>query len=571
MGRVAEVALVVLLSLTQCLGEETEVVETTSGPVKGIVKKTIWHGISYNAFLGIPYAEPPLGELRFKSPVPIKRSSAVFNADKEASVCPQVDFFSGDYMGVEDCLYINVMSRELGNSTKKPVMVWIYGGAFFAGYSNTSVYGPDFFLEEDVVFVSFGYRLGAPGFLALDHPDAAGNAAMKDQVLALKWVQANIAAFGGDPNQVTIYGESAGGTSVGLHVLSPQSNGLFKQVILQSGTPLCQWGFHTPNKAYQNARALAVNLGYDGVDDEGMIEFLRGVPVEKMVRMTMQIDYGFLPFRPTIENLDNVKDGSEFLTECPIQLYESGKFKKVPTLMGFNKDESLFFLNYMVGKNGNRGPALAGLIQNSKGINSGVDQILGSFTGAVFDFLPDAMIQMVLDIMNGIMFVAPIDLTQKYIAQANGDYPVYYYMLSYMSQWNMHELVGDSVNGTAHVDDVGYLFNVKALKAPTDPNHTFNVFRKKMVSLWANFAKYGDPTPQNSQSEGPSFNVRWLDSKATGAQLEINEQAVMRNRMLGSMTQSYEDGLKDRLPNLSGCKAASSATTKSSGLLGGLF
>ncbi|XP_076286493.1 juvenile hormone esterase-like [Lasioglossum baleicum] len=573
MVRVAVVALVVLLSLTQCLGEETEVVQTTTGPVKGIIKKTSWHDMRYNAFFGIRYAEPPVGDLRFKPPVPIKPWSAVLNADKETPVCPQVDFFTGNYMGVEDCLFINVMSRELGNSTLKPVMVWIYGGAFFAGYTNTSLYGPDFFLEQDVVYVSFNYRVGCLGFLALDHPDAVGNAALKDQVLALKWVQANIAAFGGDPNQVTIFGESAGATSVGLHVLSEQSKGLFKRVIQQSGTPLCQWGFHTPEKAYQNARALAVNLGYDGVGDADLLAFLRSVPIEKMVNMTLQVDYGFLPFRPTIENLDNIKDGSAFLTECPIELYKTGKFTKLPTLMGFNKDEGLFFLNYMVGKDGNHANAIASLLKNSMGTSGPVDLILGSMSGAVFSLAPGPLLKTILDVMNGIMFVAPIDLTQKYIAQANGDNPVYYYKLNYMSQWNIHELVGDSINGTAHVDDIGYLFNVQALNAPEDPEHPFNQFRKKLVTCWTNFAKHGNPTPPNSEGEGPTFGVPWLDSKATGAQFVINEQSAMQPRTLDSMTLSYQDGLKDRLPRETGCKASTSsapaapAAPKPSGLL----
>lgn len=569
MARIAVVALVVLFSLTQCLGEPTAVVQTTTGPVRGEVKQTAWHQIPYNKFTGIPYAEPPLGNLRFKPPVPIKPWSSVFEAVKEPDNCPQVDFFSGDYIGVEDCLFINVMSRNLGNSTKKPVMVWIYGGAFFAGYSNTSLYGPDFFLEEDVVFASFNYRLGAPGFLALEHPDAVGNAAMKDQLLALQWVRDNIAAFGGDPDQVTLFGESAGSVSVALHVLSEKSKGLYKRVIQQSGTPLCQWGFHTPSKAYQNARALAVNLGYNGATDEGIVDFLRGVPIEDMVRKTLQVDYGFLPFRPTIENTDIVKDGSAFLTDCPIEMYKAGKFNKVPTLMGFNNDEALFFLNYMVGNDTNRSQAIAQLMKNSMGISGIVDQVLGTVSGAMFDMIPDSMVKTLLDVMTNIMFKGPIDLTQRLLSTANPGNPLFYYMLSYQSQWNIHEMVGDTVNGTAHVDDIGYLFNVLPLNAPTDPSHPFNVFRKKMVTLWANFAKQGHPTPLYPQTKGPSFNVRWLDSKATGAQLEINEEAVMRPRMIDAMTESYLLGLKDRLPSETGCKT--STTSKTSTSSGGLL
>lgn len=553
MARVADIAFVLLLSLIQCLGKQTEVVQTTVGPVKGVVKKTVWHNIPYNAFLGIPFAQPPLGKLRFKPPVPIKPWSAVFNADKEGASCPQLDIFSGEYIGAEDCLFINVMSRKLGHSAKKPVMVWIYGGAFFAGNSNTSLYGPDFFLEEDVVFVSFNYRLGAAGFLALGHPEAVGNAGMKDQVLALRWVQDNIAAFGGDPDQVTIFGESAGAVSVGLHTLSDQSKGLFKQVIMESGTPLCQWGFHSPNKANQNGRDLAWELGYTGDSDDNLVKFLQDAPIKEMVTTTGRVEFGVLPFRPTIENPDIVNDDSSFLTECPIDIYKSGNMKKAPTLMGFNKNEAVFFINFFVGKDGHQSQILSNILNNTMGISGIVDKALEAIETVTFDLTPEAITESSLNILNDIFMKAPIDLVQKYIAQNNGDEPLFYYMLSYQSKWNVHEMVGSSLNGTGHMDDIGYLFNVQALQAPTDPKHFFNVFRKKMVSMWTNFAKYGHPTPSNVPFNGPSFHVNWLDSKETGAQLEINEKAVMRNRMINLIAESYQAGLNIKLPIETGC------------------
>ncbi|XP_076374990.1 juvenile hormone esterase [Megalopta genalis] len=495
MAPVTKIVLVAALSAALCLGEEyprTEVVRTSTGPVRGIVKRTPWHNVTYNAFLGIPYAVPPLGSLRFKAPVPIEPWNKTFEATRQGLVCAQIDFFSGYYIGVEDCLSVNVATREIGNSSQlKPVMLWIYGGAFFAGYSNFSLYGPDFFLEEDVVFASFNYRVGAPGFLALDLPDARGNAAMKDQVLAMQWVHKNIAAFGGDPDRITIFGESAGGTSVGLHLLSEKSKGLFKQVIMQSGTPLTQWGIHTPDKAYVNARNLAAILGYNGVGDEGLLEFLHGVPIKEMVSTTLQVDVGFLPFRPTIENPKNSLDGSAFLTECPIHLFESGKFNKVPVMMGRTLDESLFFINYMVGKDGKHSQSIAALLRYAMGVNKIVDQVLGSVTAMMIDMTPDALMELVVDLGTATMFTAPIDLTQKLMAKDNGGFPIYYYLLSYRTPWSVHSLLGDTVNGTAHVDDIGYLFNVEKLNAPKDPEHPLNVFRKKMVTLWANFAKYG--------------------------------------------------------------------------------
>ncbi|XP_033327890.2 juvenile hormone esterase [Megalopta genalis] len=565
MIRVAGITFLALWLLPQCLSEEytrTDVVQTTSGPVRGIVKETVWHSIKYNAFLGIPYAEPPIGNLRFKPPVPKKPWTDVYDAVEEGGTCPQLDFFNEGYIGVEDCLYLNVLTPQLVNgSNPKPVMFWIYGGAFFSGYSNISFYGPDFMLEQDVVFVSMNYRVGALGFLAMRHPNAQGNAGMKDQLLVLKWVRDNIAAFGGDPNEVTMFGESAGGGSVGLHVLSEKSKGLFKRVIQQSGTPLCQWAFHSPDKAFENGRNLASRLGYEGSTAEGIVNFLRGVDAEEMTMKTFLVDFGFLPFRPTVENADLAPDGSSFLTQCPIQKYKSGNFSKVPLLLGHNKNEALFFLDYMVGS-GNHQEAIANLVQTSMGISGIVDDMLGAFTGVVFNMLPDPLIQLVLNIFTSLMFTAPIDLTQQLIAKSNENNPIYYYMLSYESQWNVHNLVGDTLNGTSHVDDIAYLFNMQKIKAPTDLNHPFNVFRKKMVTLWTNFAKYGNPTPKN-ESDPVTFDVIWVDSTATGAQLEINEAAFMRKRTANTITQSYANGLSNRLPELTGCKPIPDAASSS--------
>lgn len=530
----------------------SDVVNTTTGLIQGVQNTTVWHKVPYTAFLGIRYAEPPLGRLRFKLPVPKKPWRNVYKAVKGDIVCPQMDFFSRDYMGVEDCLYLNVFTRQFGNGTQlKPVMVWIYGGAFFSGYSDPSFYGPDFFLEQDVVFVSFNYRVGVLGFLSLDHPDALGNAGLKDQLLALKWVQDNIAAFGGDPNQVTIFGESAGAASVGYHMLSEKSQGLFKQVILQSGSPLCQWAYHTHAKAYENARNLGGRLGYMGLTTVGLLNVLRRTPVETMIRKAQQVDLGVLPFRPTMENPIFAKEDA-FMTECPVSKYKSGNFSRVPILMGFNHDEALFFLNYYVGSP-NHATTMTTFISQQMDIGGITAEILGSLGAVIFNIIPDFLLEAVIRLMTNLLFVAPIDLTQTYFSKWNEGNPIFYYRLSYRSQYSVHSMEGETINGTAHMDDIGYLFNVLSLNAPTDPEHPFNIFRKKMVTLWANFAKYGHPTPTNVTSDGPEFGVNWLDSTNTGAQLDINEVATMKGRLIDGPTSAYKEGYASRLPGESGC------------------
>ncbi|XP_026670723.1 cholinesterase-like, partial [Ceratina calcarata] len=249
-----------LLASVECQ-RMTEVVQTADGPVRGRIFETIWHSKPFSAFQGIPYGKPPVGPLRFKDPVKVDSWTEVLNATENFKYCPQ--YVVANYVGQEDCLYLNVFSPvvNFGNITKdypkKPVMFWIYGGDFATGAALQDFYAPDFFLEDDVVFVSLNYRLDVLGFLALDLPGVKGNSGLKDQVLALKWVQRNIAAFGGDPNRVTIFGESAGSASVSFHLLSSQAEGLFHQAILESGTAICPWAYNTRNRIKASAFALA--------------------------------------------------------------------------------------------------------------------------------------------------------------------------------------------------------------------------------------------------------------------------------------------------------------------------
>ncbi|CAG2114150.1 unnamed protein product [Medioppia subpectinata] len=208
--------------------------KTTSGVVRGrtlhVLNKTV------NQYLNIPYAEPPIGNLRFAPPVPLKQPlNYVINDTKRGKACVQV---GGNIAVSEDCLVLNIWTPNARNNNTnkshlKPVMFWIYGGALVFGSINT--YNGSFLAAHDVVFVAANYRLGQLGFLYGDREDAPGNVGFYDQLLALKWVRENIHLFGGDRNQITIFGESAGSWSVSAHILSPLSKGLFKRAIMQSG------------------------------------------------------------------------------------------------------------------------------------------------------------------------------------------------------------------------------------------------------------------------------------------------------------------------------------------------
>ena len=190
------------------------------------------------AFEGIPFAAPPVGLLRWQAPHPAAHWSSTLQATRVSSPCPQIVPVVNSYEGSEDCLYANVYAPPAVPTTARPVLVWIYGGGFQVGSSGDDSVA-NYAASHGMVSVSFNYRLGSLGFLALpslaaeDPAHATGNLGLEDQQAALRWVRANIAAYGGDPGRVTIYGESAGGISVCAQLVSPGSAGLFRAAITE--------------------------------------------------------------------------------------------------------------------------------------------------------------------------------------------------------------------------------------------------------------------------------------------------------------------------------------------------
>ncbi|XP_015115263.1 esterase FE4 [Diachasma alloeum] len=234
-----------------------------------------------NAFRGIPYARPPLGRLRFQPPQPATSWRGVRLATTERAQCLQKIDISSDMTtaGSEDCLYINVYTPNLPNpagrnaSQRYAVMVWFHGGSWTGG--NSSLYGPEYLLDHDIVLVTMNYRLGPLGFLSTADRIIPGNYGLKDHVQALHWVRRNIAAFGGDPKKVTIMGESAGATGVHYLMLSRQAKGLFHQAISQSGTALNPSAFNTIKIARENAHRLARNLSCPTDTSERLLQCLQ--------------------------------------------------------------------------------------------------------------------------------------------------------------------------------------------------------------------------------------------------------------------------------------------------------
>ena len=311
---------------------DTAVVTTMGGNLDGV---RLPSGVE--AYLGIPYAAPPVRDLRWRPPEPAKPWDGTFHADRFGPQCPQplrgimTNQYSGAEVSSEDCLYLNVWGKPgLENA---PVIVFIHGGGFFVGSGSMPLYSGEHLAERDVVAVNFNYRLGALGFLA--HPDltaespdgASGNYGFLDQVAALEWVRDNIDRFGGDPDNVTIVGQSAGSMSVLALEASPLAEGLFDRAVGMSGALIGDLG-PAAIRPLDDAEADGVRI--QDIWGASSLEEMRSLAPDRLLD---------LPRTPGSPRLGPVRDG-RFLTRSIDNVFESGGQHDVPLVLGFTKDES---------------------------------------------------------------------------------------------------------------------------------------------------------------------------------------------------------------------------------------
>ena len=307
----------------------------TGGEVQG----TVVNGVA--AFKGIPFAAPPVGANRWRSPQPVVPWSGVKKADTFGPACMQDTAFAARLgaptAASEDCLYLNVWTPAKNSAERLPVMVWIYGGAFVGGATNWPLYDGTHFAQKGVVLVSVAYRVGAFGFLAdaelsRESGHGSGDYGLEDQIAALEWVRDNIARFGGDPHRVTVFGESAGGISVSMLAASPRAKGLYQRAISESGGSLTPprsgrgQGVPTLKLAEETGRSFLAALGAND------IEAARQLPAETLLKAEGKVRGGFWP---TLDGY--VITGDEY------ELYKSRRFNDTPVLIGTNSDEGAAF------------------------------------------------------------------------------------------------------------------------------------------------------------------------------------------------------------------------------------
>nr|XP_015927269.2 cholinesterase-like [Parasteatoda tepidariorum] len=327
-------------------------VETIQGSVIGKYVKV--SNTIVTAFLGIPFAKPPIGEKRYAKPEPITKWGKTIIANKKSPACEQyssrgVPAIPKTLKISEDCLYLNIWTPVhcFCNTTEKlPVLVWIYGGAFFLGSASAPMYdGGVIASYGNVIVASMNYRLGSFGFLNSGTDEAPGNVGIYDQLLAMKWIKANIHSFGGDPSSITLFGQSAGATSVSSHMISPLSKGLFQKGIQESGSNVLPYYNQDYKVSLSRANYFAklVNCRNESqIFPNNSKEILRCLKAKSPYELTHAED------TITSKVLEYFKPwyGSKFLPENPRTALKSGNFPNIPNLIGTNKDEGTIVLVY---------------------------------------------------------------------------------------------------------------------------------------------------------------------------------------------------------------------------------
>ncbi|XP_069169364.1 carboxylic ester hydrolase-like isoform X1 [Procambarus clarkii] len=502
------------------------VVETLQGAVEGI-QEISTKGRRFYAYYSIPFAKPPVKELRFKDPVKAPPWEGVLEGGSSyPPPCLQVPFSTIatgviSLIGQEDCLYLNVFtSKPRQTEAELPVLVFIHGGAYFAG--SASKYPPHALLNEDIVLVTLQYRLGVLGFLSTEDEVMPGNLALKDQVMALQWVKANIRQFGGDPKKVTIFGESAGAAFVHFHILSPKSDGLFSRAILQSGSALCPWSLGASHREVAFHTADTVGCA-DTRDSYELLRCLQEARAEQLV-LTL-LDHFAWQFLPLL--LGPRVDGDVIPME-PEVLARLGYHKHIDIISGITAHDGGLLAVTMYAREDLR-KALQERFHELGPVALSFDtaddtplllarQVFNHYLGGVH--LDEAHAEQVVKMFTDRTFAVCHDLTSILHSRSSaGPLPhhhskaphrkdhhikdhhrrTYTYELHYRGEHSITDIFNITIgrHWVTHADDLFYFFTGGEAWLPlTRPQDL--AFRDLLIRLWVNFATTGNPTPDFS-------------------------------------------------------------------------
>jgi para-nitrobenzyl esterase len=497
------------------------VVGTSSGQLRGV-----HHHSGGAEFLGIPYAQPPVGDLRWREPAPVVAWTGVRDARSFGAACAQPILGDWNKQGAEtskeDCLYLNVITPVWPPKKPLPVMFWIHGGGNLGGAASSALYKDGTLVQHGVVLVTVNYRLGIFGFLA--HAEltresshhASGNYALLDQIAALRWVRENIAKFGGDPGNITVFGQSAGAEDTGLLMTSPLSKDQFQRAIAESGTSFSP-PVPTLADAEKSGQKLAALL--NAPEGNGAIRYLRGRTTEELVKVTANQDSSQPPtLGPNVDGW--------VITRSPAEVFASGGEAAIPMMIGtttreFGVTATPDDLRKMI-TNGTGDFAIPEL--SVYGLDNGGSGVMNAMYGSAAD-------QWFADVA----FRCPVTTQAKWHNAAH--HPTYEYEFN-------HAIPGQESQGAVHSADLPYVFGYFPKSGNISGKFTAldRQIAGRIEIYWANFAKTGNPNG-STVPNWPEFGTSQTYVQFTQEGRVVTVPAALR----GPQCDLYREVLKQRM------------------------
>ena len=489
-------------------------------------------------YLGIPYAAPPVGDLRWSPPQPLNAWSGIKDASVNSNICyqpyqPSEFYDRGPDQSTmsEDCLTLNIWTRASTTKENLPVMVWIHGGALVWG--SGSEYKGEELTKRDVILVTVNYRLGPLGFFAHqelndENNGHSGNQGFRDQIAALEWVQSNISKFGGNPENVTIFGESAGSWSVNVLQASPLSQGLFHKVIGQSGARLLPLTHLTTATDYSES-ALEVGLNLTKIISNKKttsLGDLRNLSAEEIIKK-VEMD----PVYSTTFDTLTIIDG-DVLPEAISAIFSKGNQANTPVLIGSTADEATTFDPKMLA------PEFAQFLKYSELTKTSINQMLPKVDKKIFDYYPinneEIAKESWINFTTDVMFTAPMQDWGNLMSTVDSE--------AYLYIWDHHPIINGTTKFKAfHAAEVPYVFGgMDAFNI--DFTEEDIVLSNTMMDIWTNFAKTGNPSLPG-RLVWPPFEI--TGQKYVSLGLVIEEKQNLRSEKVALINTAFNNSRID--------------------------